>query len=41
MNKSRTNTSSHPFVNLIFVLAVGIAATGAVKHVLYRNPIQI
>lgn len=37
MNKSRTNTSSHPFVNLIFVLAVGIAATGAVKHVLYRN----
>lgn len=37
MNKSRTQAPSQPFVNLIFVVAVGIAATGAVKHVLYRN----
>lgn len=36
MNQAR-KSSSHPFVNTMFAIAVAIAATGAVKHVSYRN----
>lgn len=37
MNQARKSSSSHPFVNTMFAIAVAIAATGAVKHVSYRN----
>lgn len=35
--KPQRSSSSHPFVNTMFAIAVAVAATGAVKHVSYRN----